>query len=130
MENDLRFSAHFFRAGEKQPDAAETCTLLGAILAHGCNLGLRTMEKLAPDLAYGSLKQVSDWRRAFNDFAPEFYSFVVDNYAPFYSRPVECTDRAAPFVLDGVLYHESDLDLEEHYTDTTATPRSTSRHSR
>ena len=52
----------------------------------------------------------------FNDFALEFYSFVADNYAPFYSRPVECTDRDAPFVLDGVLYHESDL--EEHYTDT------------
>ena len=47
-----------------------------------------------------------------NDFALEFYSFVADNYAPFYSRPVECTDRDAPFVLDGVLYHESDLDLE------------------
>ena len=31
---------------------------------------------------------------------------------------IECTDRDAPFVLDGVLYHESDLDLEEHYTDT------------
>ena len=46
------------------------------------------------------------------------YSFVADNYAPFYSRPIECTDRDAPFVLDGVLYHESDLDLEEHYTDT------------
>ena len=52
----------------------------------------------------------------FNDFALEFYSFVADNYAPFYSRPVECTDRDAPFVLDGVLYHESDLNLEEHYT--------------
>ena len=35
-----------------------------------------------------------------------------------YSRPVECTDRDAPFVLDGVLYNESDLDLEEYYTDT------------
>ena len=54
----------------------------------------------------------------FNDFALEFYSLVADNYAPFYSRPIECTDRDAPFVLDGVLYHESDLDLEEHYTDT------------
>ena len=48
------------------------------------------------------------------DFALDFYSFVADNYAPFYTRPVECTDRDAPFVLDGVLYHESDLDLEEH----------------
>ena len=35
-----------------------------------------------------------------------------------WNRPIECTDRDAPFVLDGVLYHESDLDLEEHYTDT------------
>ena len=36
---------------------------------------------------------------------------------PFYGRPIECTDRDAPFVFDGVLYHESDLNLEEHYTD-------------
>ena len=35
-------------------------------------------------------------------------------------------DRDAPFVLDGVLYHVSDLDLEEHYTDTHGAPRSTS----
>jgi TnpA family transposase len=54
----------------------------------------------------------------FSDFALEFYSFVADNYAPFYSTPIECTDRDAAFVLDGLLYNESDLDLEEHYTDT------------
>ena len=33
-------------------------------------------------------------------------------------RPASPFDRDAPFVLDGVLYHESDLNLEEHYTDT------------
>lgn len=54
----------------------------------------------------------------FNDFALEFYSFVADNYAPFYSTPIECTDRDAPYVLDGLLYNESDLQLGEHYTDT------------
>lgn len=54
----------------------------------------------------------------FRDFAIEFYSFVADNYAPFYSIPIECTDRDAPYVLDGLLYNESDLPLEEHYTDT------------
>ncbi len=54
----------------------------------------------------------------FGDFALEFYSFVADNYAPFYSTPIECTDRDAGFVLDGLLYNESDLELEEHYTDT------------
>jgi len=42
----------------------------------------------------------------FNDFALEFYSFVADNYAPFYSIPIECTDRDAPYVLDGLLYNE------------------------
>ena len=169
VENDLRFSAHFLQQGEKQSDTGEVCALLAAILAHGCNLGLYTMEKLAPGIPYRKLRHVSDWRlveenqRAalasivhgisrldaaarwgdgrtsasdgqrfampgkvlqrtystrFNDFALEFYSFVADNYAPFYSRPIECTDRDAPFVFDGVLYHESDLDLEEHYTDT------------
>jgi hypothetical protein len=54
----------------------------------------------------------------FSDFALEFYAFVADNYAPFYGEPIECTDRDAPFVLDGLLYNESDLELEEHYTDT------------
>jgi TnpA family transposase len=54
----------------------------------------------------------------FSDFALEFYSFVADNYAPFYSTPIECTDRDAAYVLDGILYNESDLAIEEHYTDT------------
>ncbi len=54
----------------------------------------------------------------FSDYALEFYSFVADNYAPFYSTSIECTDRDAAFVLDGLLYNESDLELEEHYTDT------------
>lgn len=54
----------------------------------------------------------------FRDFAIEFYSFIADNYAPFFSLPTECTDRDAPYILDGLLYNESDLPLEEHYTDT------------
>jgi Tn3 transposase DDE domain len=29
----------------------------------------------------------------FSGFALEFYTFVADNYAPFYSLPIECTDR-------------------------------------
>src|SRR3954451_23840848 len=53
-----------------------------------------------------------------SDFALEFYSFIADNYAPFYSTPIECTDRDSAFVLDGLCYNESDLELEEHYTDT------------
>ena len=58
------------------------------------------------------------YSHAFNDFALEFYNFVADNYAPYYSLPHDCADRDAPFVLDGLLYNESDLDIQEHYTDT------------
>ena len=54
----------------------------------------------------------------FSDFALEFYSFVADNYAPFFSMPIECPDRDAAFILDGLLYNETELQLEEHYTDT------------
>ncbi|MBN8522238.1 MAG: Tn3 family transposase [Rickettsiales bacterium] len=32
--------------------------------------------------------------------------------------PIECTDRDAPYVMDGVLYNESDLVIEEHYVDS------------
>jgi TnpA family transposase len=59
----------------------------------------------------------------FSDYALEFYSFVADNYAPFYIVPIECNERDAPYVLDGLLYNESDLELEEHYTDTPVAKR-------
>ena len=62
VENDLGFSVHFQQPGEKWIDPGEVCALLAAILAHGCNLGLYTMEKVAPDIAYRRLKYVSDWR--------------------------------------------------------------------
>jgi hypothetical protein len=56
------------------------------------------------------------WGPRFQDIALEFYSFVTDNYAPFYSIPTECTDRDAAYVLDGLLYNESDLAIEEHFS--------------
>ncbi len=62
VENDLGFSGHFQQPGEKRVDPEEVCALLAAVLAHGCNLGLYTMEKVAPDIAYRRLKYLSDWR--------------------------------------------------------------------
>ncbi len=47
-----------------------------------------------------------------------FYTHVSDQYAPFYSRVINTSVRDATHVLDGLLYHESDLDIEEHYVDT------------
>ena len=47
-----------------------------------------------------------------------FYTHVSDQYAPFYSKVINTTVRDATHVLDGLLYHESDLDLREHHSDT------------
>src|SRR3954467_10490681 len=54
----------------------------------------------------------------FNDFAIEFYTFVADNYAPFYNLVKEATERDTSKVLDGHLYNVSDLDPQEWYFDT------------
>ena len=47
-----------------------------------------------------------------------FYTHVSDQYAPFHTQAINATARDATFVLDGLLRHESDLRIEEHYTDT------------
>ena len=170
VDNDLGFTRHFKPPIDTDADnPQQICAVLATLLAHGCNLGIQTMEKITQGISYKQLKKINDWQfnednqrvalativhgisrldaprywgdgttsasdgqrfamphkvlqqtysTRFNDFALEFYSFVADNYAPFYSRPVECTNRDAPFVLDGMLYHESDLDFEEHFTDS------------
>jgi len=47
-----------------------------------------------------------------------FYTHVSDQYSPFHTKVINATVRDATHVLDGLLYHESDLRIEEHYTDT------------
>lgn len=47
-----------------------------------------------------------------------FYTHVSDQYSPFSTKVVNVGIRDSTYVLDGLLYHESDLKIEEHYTDT------------
>jgi TnpA family transposase len=47
-----------------------------------------------------------------------FYNHISDQYAPFHTEVINVGVRDATYVLDGLLYHESDLRIEEHYTDT------------
>ena len=47
-----------------------------------------------------------------------FYTHISDQYAPFHTKVVNVGLRDSTYVLDGLLYHESDLRIEEHYTDT------------
>jgi TnpA family transposase len=170
VDNELGFTRHFMTPAQRQSRSVDDiCTVLAAMMAHGCNIGLYTMAQLVRSIGYKQLKRISDWQltedaqraalvelvsaisgletslnwgagktsasdgqrfalprrilqRTYSprirDFALEFYTFLADNYAPYYAMPIECTDRDAPFVLDGLLYNETDLDLEEHYTDT------------
>jgi TnpA family transposase len=47
-----------------------------------------------------------------------FYTHLSDQYAPFHIQVIHATARDATYVLDGLLDHEADLQIEEHYTDT------------
>ena len=48
----------------------------------------------------------------------QFYTHISDQYSPFHIKVINATVRDSTHVLDGLLYHESDLRIEEHYTDT------------
>ncbi|BDP43280.1 hypothetical protein DAETH_32490 (plasmid) [Deinococcus aetherius] len=47
-----------------------------------------------------------------------FYTHVSDQYAPFHTKVITTNVRDAIHVLDGLLYHQSELKLREHSTDT------------
>lgn len=47
-----------------------------------------------------------------------FYTHISNQYAPFHTKVINAAVRDATHVLDGLLYHESELHIEEHYTDT------------
>ena len=53
-----------------------------------------------------------------NEPGATFYTHISDQYATFHIKLISATVRDATHVLDGLLYHESDLHIEEHYTDT------------
>ena len=46
------------------------------------------------------------------------YRFVSDQFSSFYTQIINTNARDAVHVIDGLLYHETDLCIEEHYTDT------------
>lgn len=46
------------------------------------------------------------------------YRFVSDQFSSFYTKVINTNSRDAVHVIDGLLHHETDLAIEEHYTDT------------
>jgi TnpA family transposase len=47
-----------------------------------------------------------------------FYGFISDRFASYYSRVIAAAASEAPYVLDGLMHHESALEIHEHTTDT------------
>ncbi len=46
-----------------------------------------------------------------------FYTHISDQYGPFHTKVINSTVRDATHMLDGLLYHEAELDIQEHYSD-------------
>jgi TnpA family transposase len=47
-----------------------------------------------------------------------FYTHVSDQFGPFHTKVIAATASEAPHVLDGLLCHQTGLQIVEHYTDT------------
>lgn len=48
----------------------------------------------------------------------KFYSHLSDQYGYYSILPISPAESEAPYVLDGLLDHETNLQIGEHYTDT------------
>ncbi len=46
------------------------------------------------------------------------YRFTSDQFSSFYTKVINTNARDAVHVIDGLLHHETDLNIEEHFTDT------------
>lgn len=68
---------------------------------------------------YGGNSRIAVYNPHFgNKKGVTFYRFTSDQYSS-YSVNVICTnEREAKYIIDGLLEHNTDLEIEEHYTDT------------
>jgi TnpA family transposase len=53
-----------------------------------------------------------------NEPGVSFYTHISDQYGPFHTKVIAATAGEAPHVLDGLLYHQSGLQIDEHAVDT------------
>src|SRR5271169_1024026 len=47
----------------------------------------------------------------------KFYTHLSDRYAPFHTKVIAATASEAAYVLDGLLYHQSEVAARRHHTD-------------
>lgn len=47
-----------------------------------------------------------------------FYTHVSDQHGPYHFTVISTATHEAPYVLDGLLHHGTELEIDTHYTDT------------
>jgi TnpA family transposase len=52
-----------------------------------------------------------------DDPGSKFYTHLSDRYAPFHTKVIAATASEALHILDGLLYHQSDVTVHRHHTD-------------
>ena len=52
-----------------------------------------------------------------DDPGVKFYTHLSDRYAPFHTKVIAATASEAVHVLDGLLYHQSEVSTHRHHTD-------------
>ncbi len=52
-----------------------------------------------------------------DDPGVKFYTHLSDRYAPFHTKVIAATASEAAHVLDGLLYHQSEVVARRHHTD-------------
>src|SRR6202008_4863906 len=52
-----------------------------------------------------------------NERGVKFYTHLSDRYAPFHTKVIAATASEAAHVLDGLLYHQSEVAARRHHTD-------------
>ncbi|MBV8495024.1 MAG: Tn3 family transposase, partial [Alphaproteobacteria bacterium] len=52
-----------------------------------------------------------------DDPGSKFYTHLSDRFAPFYTKVIAATASEALHVLDGLLYHQSEVTVRRHHTD-------------
>ena len=52
-----------------------------------------------------------------DDPGSKFYTHVSDRFAPFFTKVIAATASEALHILDGLLYHQSDVTVRRHHTD-------------
>ena len=79
----------------------------------------RTSSSDGMRIQYGVNSLLAEYNPHFgNKKGATFYRFTLDKYATYFVKVINTNFRDARYVIDGLLEHESEIDIEEHYTDT------------